>query len=41
LTLTYKLIACYNGDTSGGTYNCIKYAEKQGKEIIIDPINIG
>jgi len=33
-----QLIACYNGDASGGTYNCVKYAEKQGKEIIIiDP----
>lgn len=33
-----KLIACYNGDTSGGTYNCVQYAKKKGKEIIvIDP----
>lgn len=33
-----KLIACYNGDLSGGTYNCVKYAQEKGKEIItIDP----
>lgn len=33
-----KLIACYNGDKSGGTYNCIQYALSKGKEIItIDP----
>jgi len=32
------LIACYNGDGSGETYNCIQYAKKNGKEIIIiDP----
>lgn len=29
-----KILAMYNGDLSGGTYNCIKYAEKQRKEII-------
>lgn len=36
------MIALYNGDLNdptkhhirGGTYNCIKYAERQGKEII-------
>ncbi len=32
------LVACYNGDLSGGTYNCIKHAESIGKKIIvIDP----
>lgn len=32
------LLACYNGDGSGGTYNCIQYAKRNGKEIIIiDP----
>ena len=30
-----KLIACYNGDLSGGTYNCVKYAQDQNKEIIV------
>lgn len=35
------LIAVWNGDTKGGTYNCIKYAQKQNKNIIvIDPNNI-
>lgn len=35
------LIACWNGDTSGGTYNCISYAKKQGKEIyVINPNNL-
>jgi uncharacterized phage-like protein YoqJ len=33
-----KLIGVYNGDTTGGTANCIKYAKSIGKEIIIiDP----
>ena len=33
-----KLLAIYNGDTSGGTYNCIQYAKSIDKEIIyIDP----
>lgn len=32
------LIACWNGDQNGGTFNCIKYAEKVGMEIhIVDP----
>jgi|ERR1700723_4018163 len=32
------LIAIYNGDKSGGTYNCIEYAKSIGKQvIIIDP----
>lgn len=32
------LVACWNGDTSGGTYNCIQYAKSLNKEIIyIDP----
>lgn len=32
------LIAIYNGDKSGGTYNCIEYAESINKKIIyIDP----
>lgn len=26
--------AMYNGDTFGGTFNCVKYAEKQNKIII-------
>lgn len=35
-----QLIAVYNG-TEGGTHNCVKYAEKQGKKIIrIDPTNL-
>jgi hypothetical protein len=29
-----KLIAVYNGDLSGGTFNCIQYAKSIGKEII-------
>lgn len=33
-----KLIGIYNGDTTGGTANCINYAKSVGKEIIIiDP----
>jgi|SRR5579859_3819938 len=33
-----KLIAVYNNDQSGGTYNCIQYAKSINKEIIyIDP----
>lgn len=32
------MLACYNGDQSGGTYNCLQYARQQNKEIrIIDP----
>ena len=32
------LIAVYNGDKSGGTYNCISYAKSLNKEIyLIDP----
>ena len=32
------LIGVYNGDKSGGTFNCIKYAKSVGKEIyLIDP----
>lgn len=32
------LVACWNGDTSGGTYNCISYAKKNNKKIlVIDP----
>jgi uncharacterized phage-like protein YoqJ len=32
------LIACWNGDLSGGTYNCLQYAKTQNKEIkLIDP----
>lgn len=31
--LADKVIAVWNGST-GGTYNCVKYAEKCGKEII-------
>lgn len=35
-----KVIAVWDG-SKGGTYNCVKYAEKQGKEIIrIDPREI-
>ena len=34
-----RLIAVYDG-TEGGTYNCVKYAEKHEKKIIrIDPTN--
>ncbi len=29
-----KLISLYNGDKNGGTFECVKYAEKQCKEII-------
>jgi len=32
------LIAVWNGDTSGGTYNCIQYAKRKGVEIIYLPI---
>lgn len=33
-----KLIVVYNGDPTGGTANCVKYAKSIGKEIIlIDP----
>lgn len=28
------VVACYDGSGSGGTYNCIRYAEKHGKEIV-------
>lgn len=32
------LLCCYNGDKTGGTANCIEYARKIGREIIIiDP----
>lgn len=33
------LIACWNGETSGGTWNCIQYANQMGKHILarIDP----
>lgn len=32
------LIAIYNGDTSGGTFNCIQYAKSIDRQIIyIDP----
>lgn len=32
------LLACYNNDETGGTANCVKYAEKIGREIcIINP----
>jgi len=30
-----KLIAIWNGDYKSGTGNCVKYAEKMGKEILI------
>lgn len=34
------VLACYNGDSSGGTFNAIAYAKKLGKPIkIIDPNN--
>ena len=29
-----KVIAVWDG-SKGGTYNCVKYAEKQNKEIIV------
>lgn len=29
------VIAVWNGDKKGGTYNCLQYAKKCGKEIII------
>ena len=35
-----KLIAIYNGDTSGGTYNCVSYAKSIGKEIIVINPNV-
>ena len=35
------VIAVWNGDKKGGTWNCIKYAQKLGKEIIyINPNEI-
>jgi uncharacterized phage-like protein YoqJ len=34
------LLAIYNNDPFGGTYNCVKYAEKQKRDIIrINPLN--
>ena len=35
-----KLIAIYNGDTSGGTYNCVSYAKSIVKEIIVINPNV-
>ncbi|MEX3713474.1 SLOG family protein [Cytobacillus horneckiae] len=36
-----ELIAVWNGDQSGGTYNCVKYAEKMKKKIIqINPLGV-
>lgn len=32
------LVAVWNGSTEGGTYNCIKYAQKVNKEIIFIPL---
>ncbi len=33
-----KIVACWNGLNSGGTFNCLTYAKKLNKEItIIDP----
>lgn len=29
------LLACYNGDKSGGTYNCVEYARKLKRDMII------
>lgn len=29
-----KLLALWNGEESGGTYNCIKYAQKKRKPIV-------
>lgn len=29
-----KILACYNGDQFGGTYQCINYAKSKNKEII-------
>lgn len=29
------LIACWDGNKKGGTYNCVRYAQKIGKEIIL------
>ena len=35
------VIAVWNGDKKGGTYNCVKYAEKLGKRIIqINPSDV-
>lgn len=32
------LLSCWNGDQSGGTFNCLQYAEKIGRQSInIDP----
>ena len=32
------IIACFNGDVSGGTYNCMEWAKSKNKPIhIIDP----
>ena len=28
------VLALYNGDASGGTYNCLEYAKKQQKQIV-------
>lgn len=29
------LLACYNGDKSGGTYNCVKYAKDIKREMVV------
>lgn len=34
-----KLLALWNGDTSGGTYNCIEYAKKKKRKIEYTPFN--
>ncbi|OPD25873.1 hypothetical protein AL710_02015 [Clostridium botulinum] len=35
------VIAIYNGNCKGGTYNCIQYAKKQNKTIItLNPITL-
>lgn len=37
------LVACWNGDKSGGTYNCISYAMKNNKKILVinpDTLNV-
>ena len=30
-----KLLACWDGVKKGGTWNCVRYAQKLGKEIIV------
>lgn len=30
-----KMLACFNGKSFGGTFNCVQYAKQKNKEIIV------